>query len=76
MTNLKIKAKTIAQFKILEYLKNNYPKLIDNLLIELIDDNLIKITDKNDIAYILYDKKNHEISIFDEKKVFCRKEHI
>ena len=66
-----MRAKTIAQFKILEYLKNNYPKLIDNLSIELIDDNLIKIND-----YIVYDEKTHEIAIFDEKKVFCRKENV
>lgn len=71
-----MRAKTIAQFKILEYLKNNYPKLIDNLSIELIDDNLIKINDEKDLAYIVYDEKTHEIAIFDEKKLFCRKEHI
>ncbi len=71
-----MRAKTIAQFKILEYLKNNYPKLIDNLSIELIDDNLIKINDKKDLVYIVYDEKTHEIAIFDEKKVFCRKENV
>ena len=71
-----MRTKTIAQFKILEYLKNNYPKLIENITIEFLDNNLIKINDKNDLAYITYDAENHEISIFDEKKVFCRKEHV
>ena len=77
MTNLKIKVKTIAQFKIMNYIENYFPKLLDNLIsIELINKNEIKIKDKNEVAYITYDECTHEIIIFDEKKKICRKEHI
>lgn len=77
MTNLKIKTKTIAQFKIMNYIENYFPKLLDNLIsIELINKNEIKIKDKKEVAYIIYDESTNEIIIFDEKKKICRKEHI
>ena len=77
MTNLKIKVKTIAQFKIMSYIENYFPKLLDNLIsIELINKNEIKIKDKKEVAYIIYDESTNEIIIFDEKKKICRKEHI
>lgn len=70
-------AKTISQFKILNHLDTYYPSLVDNLtLVELISKNEVKIKDQSEAVYISYDEKESEITILDEKKVFCRKERV
>ena len=70
-------AKTIAQFKILNHLDTCYPSLVDNLkLVELVSKNEVKIKDQSESVYISYDEKESEITILDEKKVFCRKERV
>ena len=77
MVNIKNKAQTIAQFKILNYLDTYYPSLVDNLtLVELVSKNEVKIKDQSESVYIIYDEKEREITILDEKKVFCRKERV
>ena len=61
-----MKAKTIEQYHILEWLKKHF--VVAHLNIELLNHNHIKITDKNkDTAVIVY---GDDGSIFLEKDVY------
>lgn len=51
-----MKAKTIEQYKILEYVKEHF--YIETIDIELIDDITVKVTDKEGKTLMFYFKDN------------------
>ena len=76
MINITNLAKTIDQYKILNYLEKNALNLVQNLTsIELTKPNVVKIKDDHDDVCILI-LENNVLHVFDEYNSLCWKDHI
>ena len=76
MINITNLAKTIDQYKILNYLEKNALNLVQNLTsIELTKPNVVKIKDEHDdVCFLVLD--NNILHVFDEFHCLCWKDHI
>ena len=65
----KFRANTIGQYKILQFIKENFEEsFIDAMKCEVLNDNFLKISDAKDSIIFGYNEKDREVINIDEKK--------